>query len=174
MTISMHFFVIPALDPTEAQQELNAFLSTRRIVAIDRQLVQSGAASTWVICVQTTHHERRSDNATNGRAPRIDYREILSPSDFELFARLRIWRKETAEREGIPSYGVFTNEQLAKIATERCSTSEALSNIHNVGPSRVQKYGAAVIELVATSPLVAELDDQRHTQTPAVDESGHG
>ena len=52
-----------------------------------------------------------------GGKQRVDYKEVLSPADFALFAKLRDWRKATAEQEGIPVYAVLTNEQLAAIAT---------------------------------------------------------
>ena len=45
---------------------------------------------------------------------RIDYKEVLSAPEFERFARLRLLRKELAEKEGVPAYAIFTNEQLAQ------------------------------------------------------------
>jgi hypothetical protein len=41
----------------------------------------------------------------------VDYREVLKPEEFEVFSRLREWRKAVAEKEGIPVYAVLTNGQ---------------------------------------------------------------
>jgi len=45
----MRFFSIPALDPEAAQEELNRFLGSHRIVTVERQLAQDGMASFWAI-----------------------------------------------------------------------------------------------------------------------------
>jgi ribonuclease D len=74
---------------------------------------------------------------------------VLSPPDFALFAKLRNWRKATAEQEGIPVYAVLTNEQLAVIATKRPETAGQLRDIEGVGEGKAGKYGAAVLAVVA-------------------------
>lgn len=38
----LHFLAIPVFDPAEGESELNRFLSTHRILALDRQLVSDG------------------------------------------------------------------------------------------------------------------------------------
>lgn len=38
----LHFLAIPVFDPAEGESELNRFLSTHRIIALDRQLVSDG------------------------------------------------------------------------------------------------------------------------------------
>lgn len=57
-----------------------------------------------------------SPRARTGQKPRrTDYREILSPSEFALFAKLRELRKWLAAQEGVPVYAVLTNEQMAAL-----------------------------------------------------------
>jgi superfamily II DNA helicase RecQ len=48
-----------------------------------------------------------------GKLPKVDYKEVLKPEEFEVFSRLRDWRKAVAEKEGVPVYVVLSNEQLA-------------------------------------------------------------
>jgi hypothetical protein len=38
----------------------------------------------------------------------VDYKEVLKPEEFEVFSRLREWRKGVAEKEGVPVYTVLT------------------------------------------------------------------
>jgi hypothetical protein len=49
-----------------------------------------------------------------GGRPKIDYKDVLKPEEFEVFSRLRDWRKSVAEKEAVPGYTVLTNEQLAQ------------------------------------------------------------
>jgi hypothetical protein len=67
----------------------------------------------WALAVEYLEGPALSGpGKTRGGKPRVDYKEVLSPADFALFAKLRDWRKTTAEKEGIPVYAVLTNECL--------------------------------------------------------------
>jgi len=148
--MSLHFFFVPAARPATAQDELNAFLTRERVLTITRDFVADGAASGWAICVELTPGaaplpaELRA-NAGRPRAATVDYKQLLSPDDFEVFAALRDWRKKTAQAEGLPVYAVFSNEQLAQIVTRQVTTLDDLAAIDGVGPARVQKYGEVAL-----------------------------
>jgi len=47
----MAFFTIPAYDGDEASAALNQFLSSQRVIAVDRHFVQDGHNSAWSLCV---------------------------------------------------------------------------------------------------------------------------
>jgi superfamily II DNA helicase RecQ len=79
----------------------------------------------------------------------VDYKELLKPEEFQVFSRLRDWRKAVAEKEGVPVYTVLTNEQLAQIVQKRINTKAGLKEIEGVGEARVEKYGEAVLKVVA-------------------------
>src|SRR3990167_3818425 len=126
--VQMFFFTVPALDARAAQDEMNRFCATQRVVAVERQFVACGPSSFWAICVQVASGagalpealkapEKRSGERS--AAERVDYKEVLGEADFARFADLRVWRKSVAEHEGVPVYAVFTNEQLAEIARRR-------------------------------------------------------
>jgi superfamily II DNA helicase RecQ len=163
-----HFFAIPALDPRPAQDELNRVCSGRRVVSVDRQFVAAGAESFWAVCVSIAPGdgplpdelkvpERRSGARGNGAAPtRVDYKEVLSETDFAVFAELRTWRKEAAERDGVPVYSVFTNEQLAAMVRRRPDTLTALGEIEGIGPSRLDRYGPTVLERLRGAALATK------------------
>lgn len=78
----------------------------------------------------------------------IDYREVLSAEDFAVYAKLRDLRKQLAERDGVPPYAVFTNEQLAAIVQGRVDNLTALKAIDGIGDARVEKYGLSVLTLL--------------------------
>ncbi len=81
---------------------------------------------------------------------------MLSPDNFAVFAKLRDWRKATAEQEGIPVYAVLTNEQLAAIATKRPGSIAALRDIEGIGEGKAGKYGEGVLAVVKAVPEVGE------------------
>ena len=83
---------------------------------------------------------------TKGRPK--DYKEILSADDFAVFAKLRELRKEIAQREAVPVYTVFTNEQLAQMVENRCRSKTDLEKITGVGDARIEKYGQGFLELL--------------------------
>lgn len=142
----MRFFAVPALTPGPAADELESFLAGHRVLAIDRQFVSDGPASYWAICV--THQQGASSSPKVSKRSRVDYRELLSEQDFAVFARLRELRKSLSQREAVPAYAIFTNEQLAAIATQRPATAGALASISGIGAARVDKYGELVLELL--------------------------
>lgn len=78
--------------------------------------------------------------------------EDLGPLDAEgeeLFERLRVWRRELAEQRAVPAYVIFGNATLHEIALRRPSTTAELAAIKGVGETKLENYGAQVIELVA-------------------------
>ena len=79
-----------------------------------------------------------------GGKGRIDYKEVLSEADFTVFAKLRELRKTFAEKEAVPAYSIFTNEQLAAMVTEKPSSLAELGKINGLGEARVKKYGEAI------------------------------
>ena len=70
----------------------------------------------------------------------------MSPEDFAVFAKLRDWRKERAEKEGVPVYTVFTNEQLSKIAVGKPDNEKQLREVEGIGEAKAGKYGKDVLE----------------------------
>jgi superfamily II DNA helicase RecQ len=98
--------------------------------------------------------ERGGEGGGPGTADRakrgVDYKEVLSAEDFAVFAKLRDLRKEMAEKEGVPPYAVFTNEQLAAMVTTKADTQAALAKIDGIGSARIEKYAAAFLEALKT------------------------
>ena len=80
------------------------------------------------------------------KSPQKDEAEL--DVDEALFQALRTWRLEQARAQEVPPYVVFHDSHLRAIAAHQPVTLEALSELKGVGPSKLEKYGAAVIELV--------------------------
>ncbi len=152
------FFNIPVAAPAEAEEELNVFLHSHRVLTVTREFVNDPANPRWCLAVEFITGPIGGDKNRNRGRHRVDYRELLPPDDFALFAKLREWRKIKAEEEGVPLYAIFTNEQLAKIVSEKIVSKKNLSKIDGVGRSRVEKYGDAVITLADQGEILSLLD----------------
>ena len=69
--------------------------------------------------------------------------------DEQLFERLRAWRVARAAEEKVPAYVVFTDLTLQAIAEVQPADQAALLRISGVGPAKIEKYGAEVLDIVA-------------------------
>ncbi len=129
--------------------ELNAFVGCHRVLAVERRWVDVGADSYWAFCIDYLDSSGGVLEKSRGAKSRgKDYREILSPDDFAVFARLRELRKEIAQVEAVPVYTIFTNEQLAQMVQLRVATSADLSQIEGVGDARIEKYAARFLDVL--------------------------
>src|SRR5437870_1589459 len=127
--MALRFFTIPVRQASQAEAELNGFLSSQRVLAVDRQFVNVGENSFWALCVDYLPSSSGVSGEASGKKGRIDYREELSPQAFAVFARLRDLRKQIAQAEAVPVYTIFTNDQLAQMVRRRATTKADLEGI---------------------------------------------
>ena len=73
----------------------------------------------------------------------------LSPEDEALAGRLRQWRTDEAKRLRVPPYVVLHDRTLTRIAAVRPVNPNQLLAIDGMGPTKVEKFGAAILELCA-------------------------
>jgi DNA helicase II / ATP-dependent DNA helicase PcrA len=74
-----------------------------------------------------------------------------SDVDIELLDRLRGWRADQAKEQHVPAYVIFTDATLTAIAEHRPADSAALVRIPGIGARKLDRYGEAVLGLVAES-----------------------
>jgi superfamily II DNA helicase RecQ len=147
--MQLKVFVLPVKNLGEAEAEMNAFLRGHRVLAVKKEFVPDGENSFWSFCVEYLDGGGTGAVPAGGR-PRVDYKEVLKPEEFEVFSRLRDWRKGVAEKEGVPVYTIFTNEQFAQMVQKKVNSKTGLKEIEGVGDARVEKYGEAVVQLLTT------------------------
>ncbi len=151
----LRFFTLPALHGETAVGDLNHCLATQRIAQVEKHFVADGSASFWAVCVtvvdegdarRTERRDERGDPAR--RRNTVDYRELLAADEFALYDRLRIARKQAAEADGLPTYAVFTNDQLAAMVRGRVDNAADLAAIEGVGEGRIKRYGASFLAVL--------------------------
>jgi superfamily II DNA helicase RecQ len=156
--MQMRVFSIPMEGDEAAEEACNAFLRAHKVLAVDKHPVVVQGRQFWSVCVE--YLPRRHGEPMPGRSasapamdrPRTDYRELLTTEQFARFCKLRDLRKRLAEQDASPVYMVLTNAQLAEIARKVPKTKSALGAIDGVGPAKVERFGASLLELLLTLP----------------------
>jgi DNA helicase-2/ATP-dependent DNA helicase PcrA len=116
---------------------------------------------------RTRQPSRFLDGLTRGSAPtaggagrgstagRRKGKPDTGPED-PLFARLRAWRLETSRDQDVPAFVVFSDATLRAIAERRPANRAELAGVPGVGAVKLDRYGAAVLEVCAENPVVAD------------------
>ena len=100
MPIQFKIFRVPSNSNSEEEAALNKFLRSVTQLTVHRDFVTTDSHSYTVFTVEYFENGQPHGKGKTQKK-KVDYRELLSPEDFTLFAKLREWRKETAAREAI-------------------------------------------------------------------------
>jgi ATP-dependent DNA helicase RecQ len=76
----------------------------------------------------------------------------LPPEAAPVFERLRAWRTSVAKELGMPPYVIFHDATLRLIAAAPPSTLDELRQINGVGDTKLDKYGQAILDVLADQP----------------------
>jgi superfamily II DNA helicase RecQ len=87
--------------------------------------------------------------AARERQPAGAARARLSADDAVLFDALRAWRLEQAREEQVSPFIVAYDTVLAEIAERRPQNETELLAVAGIGPGKVDKYGQAILAIVA-------------------------
>src|ERR1035437_10764422 len=97
--MQLKLFVLPIKNLTAAEAEMNAFLRSHRVLAVKKEFGTDGENSFWTFCVEYLESAPAGIATPGSKLPKVDYKEVLKPEEFEVFSRLRDWRKGVAEKE---------------------------------------------------------------------------
>jgi len=98
--------------------------------------------------------DERSDRRRDARGSRADAKSGMGPEGLDPAAKaiwdaLRAWRLAEARRQELPPYVIFHDSTLSEVARRRPLSLAALAQIPGIGRSKLERYGSAVIEIVA-------------------------
>lgn len=161
-----HVFSIRLADQhTDDQATLNAFLEQADVVSTTATLV-NGPIDFWSVLVffnERIHAEQRArpsdTHPVDEKPQRSRLQKVNQPVDAvpldaaqeAVYARLRQWRSTQAQTEGVPVYVVAHNSMLQQIAQRGISSRDELLQIQRFGQKRVDKYGDAILNVLASS-----------------------
>jgi ATP-dependent DNA helicase RecQ len=78
-------------------------------------------------------------------------RARATATDAPLVAELRSWRSQRAREDGVPAYVVLHDATIDELAARRPRSSAELSSVKGLGPTKVERYGSELLEVLATS-----------------------
>ncbi len=84
-----------------------------------------------------------------GEATFEDHLAAARPGVTACYEALRAWRRDRAAADGVPAYVVFDNKTLLQIAERDPGDPRALLAVPGVGPTKLERYGDDVLELLA-------------------------
>jgi len=145
-------------DPTLAgfdDSGLRDFVKDKEILSIRDHFFTRDELPYLVVIV--TYNLSRPDEGKKTVQKRKDddrekWRQILEEADWPLFNTMRDWRNGLAREEGVPPYVIASNRQLAQIAHRRPDTLQKLAAIEGMGKTKLERYGAAIVQAVGPEP----------------------
>jgi ATP-dependent DNA helicase RecQ len=96
--------------------------------------------------------QRQGQERVRSRDPRsAPAAADLDPAAQGLWEALRAWRLAEARSQELPPYVIFHDATLIEVARRRPASLAALAEIPGIGRSKLERYGSAVIAVVATA-----------------------
>ena len=71
--------------------------------------------------------------------------------DEDVFNALRSWRASVAKDSKVPAYVVFSDATLQAISEALPATEAELLDVSGVGPTKLERYGAEVLQIIAST-----------------------
>lgn len=157
LTQFMTFFVSPFSEPS-SHAELNNFLKSHRIINVEKRLIDGERGTGWVFLVEYSDNEGSKTNYT--MSAKIDWRDVLNPTQFAVYDLLRKKRKEIGDKTKIPLYGIFSNEQLALMAQTLPKTKDEFIKIKGVSEQKFKQFGEQFIKVIESILLSTESSEE--------------
>jgi len=77
---------------------------------------------------------------------------VVGDADAVLLDALKALRTRLAQVQKVPAYVVFSDRTLVELATHRPTSPSAMREIHGVGDTKLERFGAAFLEVVQAHP----------------------
>ena len=166
MSMQIKAFTLPIHADSTIESEMNTFLKTHKVINIRKEFVNNPDNLCWCFLVEYVVEESGHLKQSKAIKNTIDYKEILSPDDFSVYAKIREWRKDVAEKNGIQLYAIMNNEQMATIAQEKITSLDKLMQVPGIGEQRIKKYGNDIIGIMKNILKVTQPENsQKITKT---------
>ncbi len=142
--MQIKIFSIPILGGEAVNEDMNAFLRSKKVIQTEQRLIGDGDGALWSFCIK--YVEDYSPFLKSGKE-KIDYREVLDVASFERFSKFRETRKQLAATENAPAYTIFTDEELAELSKMEEVTIANMRSVKGIGDKKIEKYGQHFISL---------------------------
>ncbi len=146
--MQIQIFTISIFDKGESIAEMNRFLANSRVLEVEQKFFQNEKGGFWSFCVRYISGSMPSQKSNFSSKEKVDYKQLLTESEFGIFTKLRECRKILATNEALPAYAIFTDEELAGITKLSNIVTAKLVEVKGIGEKKIEKYGNKLIELL--------------------------
>lgn len=154
-------FILPVTSENGELEEFNRFLRSVRILEVKKELVKMDCSYLWAVCVTYIMNSNTTASGISQYVKgKVDYKEILSESDFERFCKLRKIRKRLADDAAIPAFAVFTDAELAEMSKIDKLSVSALKKIKGIGDKKIEKFGVEICGFMDREDLSEDETDR--------------
>jgi hypothetical protein len=148
-------YVIESAEEARPHYGTLARFSRREVLAMVDQLIGRGLIRLNGVdypCLRLTPEGMealRDGCGARVRLPiRLEPMAVPVPADAGLYALMREFRNSAAKEEDLPAYCVFNNSILLDVVRHKPQTLEQLAQVKGFADKRLEKYGAAIVQLV--------------------------
>jgi|GEM_PF-5397545 len=93
--MQIQLFYIPVAEQGELLSEMNKFLGTHKVLEVEQKFYQNEKGAYWCFCVRTITGVAQFTGSFNNKV-KVDYKQVLTADEFEIFSKLRECRKKIA------------------------------------------------------------------------------
>jgi superfamily II DNA helicase RecQ len=124
------------------------------VEAAVRALEAGGPEADWRTYLATERTRLRAVDGGRGRSDKRAKKGLASGTlganpDPDVLAALKLWRARAAKAANVPAYVIFHDTTLAAVAELRPATKDALLAVPGLGPVKAERYGEALLAVVA-------------------------
>ena len=143
---------------------IDCFLADKKIIRWENNFFQQKGSPYCAVLLEYEPEIPVEERGPDKKAlkSRDSYKELLQQKDWPFFNRLREWRGEASNREGVSHFVIFTNKELAQIAVTRPGSLNALQQIEGVGVRKLEKYGKEIIKMVKSFGKAVDADEKEN------------
>jgi len=132
-------FTIPVFSAEYAEEELNKFLRSHRVLQLERHFCSEGGGF-WAVFVEYVDGDPVDTTPPAHRRDKQDATQGLSDEERKRFEYFKQIRRRLATENSIPAYLIFTNEELVTLARIPELNTESVKEVKGIAPSRLKMY----------------------------------
>lgn len=128
--------MIPVVSSSEAEEELNKFLRSHRVLETEQQFVSEKGY--WAISVMYADQDPFAEAPPGHRKEKTDFTVSMSEEEKGRYEMFKAIRRRLATERRVPAYLIFTNEELAILSRIPKLDDHTAKNIKGIAPSRLK------------------------------------
>ena len=147
---------IDALEGAGAVVSSPDMYRTVRLTLLGREVMAGRTTSLELLVPQITMKagkggKGKKARSRSGAAPSSSAAVGDGDPDESLMDALKAWRREEASRRNLPPYVILHDKTIAALSAAKPRSADALLEVNGLGPAKVEKYGEAILSVIAQS-----------------------